>query len=171
MDLEHADSLLDLQNEGIRLCRAGVFTEEELQAIHFSTLARFWQSELGTQILKARERVQRELPFTARLSIADLRRLGVIRPDLNLVEEEFVVVQGQVDLAVVLETEIWLLDFKTDAVAADEVEERAKHYEVQIRIYALALEAIYQRPVSRRWLHFLTVDQTVELVAERPRES
>lgn len=163
MDLDHADSLLDLQNEGERLCRSGVFTQEELRSIRFITLAAFWQSELGMRIRKTRDRVQRELPFTARLSTVDLRRLGVIQPDLDLADEEFVVVQGQVDLAVVLDEEIWLLDFKTDAVAVEDVEARAKHYEVQIRIYALALEAIYQRPVTHRWLHFLTVDQTVSL--------
>jgi ATP-dependent helicase/nuclease subunit A len=163
MDLGHADSLLDLQNEGERLCRSGVFTRDELLSIRFSTLAAFWHSELGMQIRKFRDRVQRELPFTARLSMADLRNLGVIRPDLALIDEEFVVVQGQVDLAVVLKEEIWLLDFKTDAVALEDVPGRAKHYEVQIRIYARALEVIYKRPVTHRWLHFLTVDQTVAL--------
>lgn len=163
MDLDHADSLLDLQNEGERLYRQGVFSPEELRSIRFGTLAAFWQSELGLRIREVRDQVQRELPFTTRLSTADLRILGVIAPDLALADDEYVVVQGQVDLAVVLGKEIWLLDFKTDAITTEDLYARAKQYEVQIRIYSMALEAIYRRPVTQRWLHFLTLGQTVSV--------
>ena len=36
--------------------------------------------------------------------------------------DDFFVVQGFVDLAVILPDQVWLLDFKTDAVSGAEVE-------------------------------------------------
>jgi len=76
---------------------------------------------------------------------------------------EFVVVQGIADLVVLLDEEIWLLDFKTDDVKGTELQARAQEYEPQLRLYALALERIYQRPVTRRWLHFLSVGETATM--------
>jgi ATP-dependent exoDNAse (exonuclease V) beta subunit len=36
-------------------------------------------------------------------------------------------------------------------------------YEPQLKLYALALERIYQRPVKHRWLHWLHLGKTVEV--------
>ena len=77
--------------------------------------------------------------------------------------DEFVVVQGVADLIVLRPKEIWLLDFKTDEVAAAELEAKAKFYEPQLKLYALALARIYQRPVTQCWLHFLACRKTLNL--------
>jgi ATP-dependent helicase/nuclease subunit A len=76
-------------------------------------------------------------------------------------EAEFVVVQGVADLAVLLPGEIWLVDFKTDEITANELREKKRLYEPQLKLYALALEKIYSRPVTERWLHFLSARKTV----------
>jgi ATP-dependent helicase/nuclease subunit A len=78
-------------------------------------------------------------------------------------EDEFVVVQGVADLAVLLPEEIWLVDFKTDEIRKDELPDRIKAYTPQLKLYAIALEKIYSRPVTARWLHFLAARTTVEL--------
>jgi ATP-dependent helicase/nuclease subunit A len=62
-----------------------------------------------------------------------------------------------------LKDEIWLLDFKTDDVRADELGDKLKQYEPQLRIYAEALERIHKKPVTKCWLHFLRAQKTVEL--------
>jgi len=106
--------------------------------------------------------VQRELEFTARLSPADFAALALpVTPGLP--EDEFVVVQGVADLVVLQSAEIWLLDFKTDLVTAKNLPERVRAYRPQIALYALALNRIYQRPVTKAWLHFLTLNQNVAL--------
>ena len=51
-------------------------------------------------------------------------------------ENEFVVVQGVADLVVLLPEEIWLVDFKTDEVSPNELAERRRHYEPQLKLYA-----------------------------------
>jgi ATP-dependent helicase/nuclease subunit A len=71
------------------------------------------------------------------------------------------VVQGVADLVVLLPEEIWLVDFKTDEITANALREKKRFYEPQLKLYALALEKIYSRPVTARWLHFLSARKTV----------
>jgi ATP-dependent helicase/nuclease subunit A len=89
------------------------------------------------------------------MEVAELRELGLPTRGDRVAEGEFVVVQGFVDLAVILEREIWIVDFKTDRVGAEEVEAKAADYRVQIELYARALERIFHRPAKRKWLYFL----------------
>ncbi|HAM73059.1 MAG TPA: hypothetical protein DCM86_15580 [Verrucomicrobiales bacterium] len=166
LDLTRAGSPLDLRNEAARLVESGVLLAADVQELDFEGLAAFWQSEPGRRIREHESSVERELAFTARLSASELRSLGFDRgADATLDPGEFVVVQGQVDLAVIRPEEIWLLDFKTDAVRGAEVDERARQYGVQLRVYAMALERAYRRPVTRRWLHFIAPCRTLQLPA------
>ncbi len=64
-------------------------------------------------------------------------------------EDEFVVVQGVADLVVLLPGEIWLVDFKTDEIKSEELTERRRLYEPQLKLYAAALSRIYSRPVDK----------------------
>src|SRR5262249_19074216 len=105
--------------------------------------------------------VRRELAFTARFSPDEVAGADEKSPDLF--DQEFVVVQGVADLAVLLPEEIWLVDFKTDELTEAELPERVKHYEPQLRSYAQALSRIYRRPVTQTHLHFLTLQRSVGL--------
>ncbi len=145
--------------ESARLVAAGVLSEAEARALNQQGLAQFWSSELGQKLLAELPRLHRELPFTARCAAADLRELGL--SIASLPSEEFVVVQGVADLAVILPDEIWLLDFKTDDLRPDEIAARAKFYTPQLDAYSAALARIYGRKVTRRWLHFLSPGVTV----------
>jgi ATP-dependent helicase/nuclease subunit A len=164
LDLSRTESLLDLHNEAARMQEEGVLSPVEVQALDLKAVADFWLSEAGQQVRLARHVAQRELSFTARLSAEDLNRLRVTgREGPTLDPGEFVVVQGQVDLALIHPREIWLLDFKTDHLPESELAGRVESYRMQVCLYALALERIYQRPVTRRWLHFLSLRRTVSL--------
>jgi ATP-dependent helicase/nuclease subunit A len=92
-----------------------------------------------------------------------LKDLAVLDPkaDAEALAEEFIVVQGVADLVVILPTEIWLVDFKTDHLTHEELADKVKLYGPQIKLYAAALERIYRRPVKERWLHFLALRKTV----------
>jgi ATP-dependent helicase/nuclease subunit A len=68
-----------------------------------------------------------------------------------------------IDLAVVGPDEIWIVDFKTDEVAGREAGARAKAYAPQLAVYALALERIFRRPVTQRWVHFFSAGQSLAL--------
>jgi ATP-dependent helicase/nuclease subunit A len=81
----------------------------------------------------------------------------------GLAADEFIVVQGIADLVVVSPAELWLLDFKTDQVREAGLNEKVKAYRPQLELYALALSRIYRRPVSERWLHFLSLGRTIRV--------
>ncbi len=184
IELDHANDLNGLRGEAQRLVSSGVLTPEDLGHLDLESIAEFWRSEVGQSILNCGNAIHREVPFTARF---DTRELGELlppkgSPDKSLepaglsqdsrladspavsggIEGEFIVVQGVIDLAVIFPSEIWLLDFKTDAVGAGGLEQKAEEYRSQIILYAMALERIYRRPATRRWLHFLSVRHTVE---------
>ncbi len=157
---------LDLRNEAEQMRVTGALTEEQLAALDFGALSHFWQSDLGAKLRKLpAPAINREMPFTARISASELQALNVLPPANPLPADDFIVVQGQVDLAVLLPEEIWVLDFKTDRVNADELSAKAAHYAPQLKIYALALARIYRRPVTHCWLHFLTARCTMAVEA------
>lgn len=164
VDIARTATELDLRNEAEALREAGLLTEAQHRALNIGDLMAFWQSEIGAALRKvAPEAINREMEFTARLSSADARLLPALGLNLGLGADDFVVVQGQVDLAVILRDEIWLLDFKTDAVDDAGLADKVKQYAPQLTTYACALEKIYQRPVMRCCLHFLRARKTVEL--------
>ena len=152
--LDRALTVQGLREEAGRLLRENLLSPEQCACLDLDTLAAFWRSEPGCQLLDQAPALRRELAFTARLDAAELARMGAAA-FAEAGAGEFVVVQGVVDLAAMLPGEIWLLDFKTDHFPAAELSERIKLYRPQIELYAAALSRIYQRPVTRRWLHFL----------------
>jgi len=148
-----------LAAEAERLAHENFLTREERAALDLHALAAFWDSELGRQLRDHAAEVRRELPFTARFSPAELSGItgSALAPGL---ENEFIIVQGVADLVVLRPAEIWLVDFKTDATGRAGLAEKIRQYAPQLRLYALALEKIFARPVTRRALHFLTARHT-----------
>ncbi len=160
VSLEHVSSPAELREQATQLHHAGWLNDAELQSLEFDALAHFWKSDLGARIVRQASSVRRELQFTARLTATDLAECG-LAPAADLASGEFVVVQGMVDLAVVLPGEIWIVDFKTDAVDARESPERARLYEPQLKLYARALSRIYGVKIAECCLYFLAQRATV----------
>jgi ATP-dependent helicase/nuclease subunit A len=162
VSLDKAPTAAGLRAEAARLGGLNLLTREEIACLDFDAIEAFWQSETGRELLGQSGHLQRELAFTARFSAADLRQLGAAE-FADVGAGEFVVVQGVMDLAAILPGEIWLLDFKTDHFPAGDLEEKIGAYRPQLALYALALERIHRRPVTKRWLHFLAMRQTALL--------
>ena len=160
--LENANDVAALKLEANRLEREKVLSADERAALALEDIAAFWNSEPGRKIRAQAANVRRELAFTARFSPAELAAIPGAKSAPGL-EDEFVVVQGVADLVVLLPEEIWLADFKTDEITANELPEKKRLYAPQLKLYAQALEKIYSRPVTERWLHFLAARKTVEI--------
>src|SRR5439155_8605171 len=152
--LECTGSVEQLKTEAERLAAEGALSAEQTALLDFDGLAAFWRSDSGAKVRAQAAHVRRELRFTARFSPGELAQFTGEPLAANL-EDEFVVVQGVADLAVLLPAEIWLLDFKTDRVGPKELAEKAEEYAPQLRLYARALSQIYSRPVTGCWLYFL----------------
>jgi len=148
-----------LAAEAERLVRENILSADERAVLDLPALAEFWNSALGEKIRRHADDVRRELPFTARFSPAEIAAITGAKTRGGL-ENEFVVVQGVADLAVLRPDEIWLVDFKTDEAGPNELSEKIKSYTPQLKLYVAALEKIFARPVTLRALHFLALRRT-----------
>jgi ATP-dependent helicase/nuclease subunit A len=162
VSLRRVGSEIDLRQEAERIRDGSILSTKEIAALDFSAIASFWSSDVGRKILEHTENIQREHPFTSRFRGNDFARIGLEKGE-KLLADDFVVLQGVIDIAVILPSEIWLLDFKTDQINEPDLEGRLKYYRLQLVLYAEALSKIYQRPVTHRWLHFLALQKTISL--------
>jgi ATP-dependent helicase/nuclease subunit A len=102
----------------------------------------FRESPLGQRASKAK-RIEREFDFL--MSVEDL------------------VIRGQVDLWFEEAGELVIVDYKTDAVTTVEAHQRARDYELQLKLYAQAVERIAGLAPDRAWLHFLRPNVAIEV--------
>ena len=72
------------------------------------------------------------------------------------------VLRGQIDLWFEHNRELILVDYKTDQMRKP-IDSRRVAYGLQLRLYAMALETMTGRPVTRAYLHFLRPDELVEV--------
>ncbi|HXI72771.1 MAG TPA: UvrD-helicase domain-containing protein [Verrucomicrobiae bacterium] len=162
VSLEQVGGMTTLAAEARRLEQEKVLSAEERAVLDLPAVAAFWNSDVGKKIRQHAVSVKRELEFTAKFSPTEISDLigTTASPDLK---DEFIVVQGVADLIALLPGEIWLVDFKTDAVRADDLPAKVKDYTPQLKLYASALGRIYSKPVTHCWLHFLSAQRTVEI--------
>ena len=158
--LENAADPAALESEDRRLEQEKVLLADERAVLNLEDIAAFWQSEPGRKIRAQAANVRRELAFTARFSPTELTAITGTKSGPGL-KDEFIVVQGVADLVVLLPQEIWIADFKTDAVRPAGLPDKKRLYAPQLNLYARALEKVYARPVTARWLHFLSARQTL----------
>ena len=71
--------------------------------------------------------------------------------------------QGVIDCWFETEQGLTIVDFKTDRVFGDQIQDRAQRYQGQLAAYAYALEELTGKPVVRRVLWFLRPGVGVEL--------
>ena len=71
--------------------------------------------------------------------------------------------QGVVDCALVEPEEITVIDFKTDYVTRQTLDAVADRYRTQIAVYAGAMERIYERPVTGKYLYFFHLKKLIEV--------
>jgi ATP-dependent helicase/nuclease subunit A len=180
LELEEIGQPGGLEREAGRMEQEEVLSAEQRAALDLDAIEAFWTGDIGREILAHKNALHREMPFTARIATADLDQAAGIAGELpppvfdpatgphsiaalGALPDEFVIVQGVVDLAVLLPDQIWVLDFKTDVVGENELAARTQRYAAQLKIYSIALELIHRKPVTRRWLHFLSTNQSAEL--------
>ena len=145
----------DLRAESSRLVNEGKLTQEQMEAIDFEMLGKFFDSELFSRIMKS-ENVHREYNFAVNISACEL--------DSELPEQfsdELVMVQGAVDCFFEEDGEIVIVDYKTDRVS-DEAQLRDR-YSAQLELYRAAIEQSTEKIVKQCVLYSVTLGKTVEI--------
>lgn len=115
-----------------RLADLRFLTPEQAGAVEVRRVRAFFNGPLGKRVL-ASPQVVKERRFTAVIPA------GMVQPGTPAGDEP-VVLQGSVDCTFLEDGKLNIIDFKTDRV--DEMEELWRRYEVQIRLYAYAMEEV-----------------------------
>ena len=119
-------------------------TEKEASTVWYKKIYNFFNSNLGKRLLKAykdERLVSRELPFFTELSSVEYK------PELNkdVYVDEKIRLQGIIDCFFEEEDGIVLLDYKTDYVEEEKVDEIIERYRAQLKYYKDALEKITEK--------------------------
>ncbi|QCJ41708.1 helicase-exonuclease AddAB subunit AddA [Bacillus sp. S3] len=158
MVMQHVDLTIPVSEESIRrqldwMVDNELLTPEQSAVIDSELIVQFFNSNLGRRYFHAKA-IHREIPFTLSLPASE------VYPNWKEADE-FVFVQGIIDCILEDDHGLVLIDYKTDGItgryrggfhqAAPILEER---YRVQINLYTKAIEQIWKRDVTERYLFF-----------------
>jgi len=155
---------IDRQMEG--LLSRGVLSKVQAAAVDRSSIQWMMSTELGAMLRKAAGRLWRELPFAAAAIVENVpspypspsvpgegTRPEAPRNSLNHLDAPMI--RGRIDLLVPTDGGVAVVDYKTDRVTAEQVNERAMSYVGQVQTYRQSLERIARQRVSGVYLVFL----------------
>lgn len=137
------------------MIETGVLPQALIDEINYQGIYRFFDSEIGKQILQA-EAVYRELSFLCEIPAS------VVYSDVP--ETEQIILQGTIDL-VFLSPEGWVIvDYKSGAqdYGASE-QDIIKKYGQQVLQYSIAFAKIVRQPVIKKYIYLLQQGRFVEI--------
>lgn len=139
-----------------RLRRQGKLGPETVW-IPAEPVAAFVRSPLGR--LAQSCQCLREYQFSALFTPAELGLEGG--------EEEQILMNGVIDLAILTPDGVEIVDFKSDRLTPGQEGAQAEKYRRQLDIYAKAAEKVLELPSLGRWIYFLSSGQAIEIGADR----
>ncbi|HWE04985.1 MAG TPA: helicase-exonuclease AddAB subunit AddA [Tepidisphaeraceae bacterium] len=135
-----------------------ILTDAQAQAVDGMAIAWFLASEVGMLMRSMpAAAVRRELPvnFPMECDVIGARSGDPL---------DRVMIRGRIDALILrTKTHATLLDYKTDAVSADQAQGRAESYRQQLLAYREAIEAIAKIKIDQVYLAFLTPRKLIEL--------
>ncbi len=150
---ENCGSEESAQLEITRLVREGFLSSEQGGLVSAGQIAQFFSTEPGRKLQSGVEHL-REFKFSV---LDDASQYGA---DL---EGERVLLQGVVDCALIEADGITIIDFKTDKVTEENLQEIAGQYFAQVQTYGDALSRIYEMPVKEKLLYFFRLNRFVKV--------
>ena len=158
IDLGDVGDEAALRRQLIGMIESGGLPRDSERLVDLPALAAFFRSELGRRLRAEAARVRREAMFVTRggPEIWDPALSSCDRRDVILI-------RGMIDALLPTDEGFEIIDYKTGSATPEQVRERLAHYRSQVETYARAVEAIWRRPVKRRWLVFLDLGQIVSV--------
>jgi ATP-dependent helicase/nuclease subunit A len=146
-----------------QLVKDGAIIQEIASQINVESIAKFFKSKLGQTVLDKKTVVLREWPFTFAVPASQWSEAFQKTQNSKLKTQDFIIVQGIIDLLVKTPEGLVIIDFKTDDVSADGAAKRAAIYRRQLDLYAQAASIILGQEVKSKWLCFLRPGCEVEV--------
>lgn len=152
-----------LMNFVTDLVQKELLTTHQAESVQVDAIYQFLQSDLGERLKRANV-VHREVPFSYALQAKEL-----YNDPTNTFQDEVVLVQGVVDCLFEDENGLVLVDYKTDTIHGkfrsmeDAIPTLTKRYNIQLNLYARAIEEITKEDVVEKYLYFLDGPLTIKL--------
>ena len=157
LDLDKTDTLEDIEEQIQKLYEEEFIIEQWAKAVDAKKIYKFFSSPIGKRIKKA-DKVYREMPFNIEASWEE------IFPDEEGVKsEEKILIQGIIDLYFMEGEKVILLDYKTDYVDKNNIEDVISRYKTQIRYYEKALNKALKRDVDEKYIYLFSIDKVVRV--------
>lgn len=153
IELDKCDSRGSIEAEVQRIIGQGIIDPENGRYVDIDMLESFFSSSIGKRMMGAKN-CKREFKFSILLPANEF---------YNCTSDDELLLQGMIDCFFEEDNEIVLLDFKTDNVSSQNLEERAALYAGQIKAYKRALEEITGKKVKEALLFFLRLGKIVNI--------
>jgi len=137
-----------------------IMSLDEAETININWIVKFIQSDIFKEIYIANkyEKLFKEKAIDYNIKLKNLFR------DENISEDEKIMVVGIIDLFFENGNgEIILLDYKTDYVTKENLEEVKERYKVQLDLYKSAIEDISGKKVAKKGLYLFGINEFVEI--------
>jgi ATP-dependent helicase/nuclease subunit A len=157
VDFDAARDAASLQSELDRLAENGRLSESERAVVDAEAIGWFLSTPLADRIRTAGANHHREFRFVT------TEHASLIDPGVGDQSDDRVLVRGIADGVLVGENDVELIDFKTDAIDADDVGDRVERYKPQMTLYARALARLLKKPVRAASLVFLAPRKVITL--------
>ncbi|NLX91345.1 MAG: helicase-exonuclease AddAB subunit AddA [Firmicutes bacterium] len=172
--MQHLKLIPPLNAEAIRQQLQQLLSEKylnlkEYNAVDPELIAAFFATSPGKRLVQAYpSRIWRELPFTLALPATEIYCPGdkACCPEAEQEYEQQkdpVLIQGVIDCIFMENDAFILIDYKTGIAPELETDETRVHYSRQLYYYSLAIEKIWRKPVSEKYLYFFDSGQLLQL--------
>ena len=142
-----------VHSEAKRMRDADLLTSDQFDAVMSESyrIERFENSVLYAKVLSAKN-IFREESFVTRISASEY--------DKNAAENETLLIQGSLDMLCEYDDGFMIIDYKTDKISEEELIQR---YEKQLRLYRMAVEKNYRRPVKKCLIWSFWLSKEIEI--------
>jgi len=138
-----------------------LITFEAAKSVKVDKILKFLQSNIGKKVIEAfkENSLKRELPFRVEINAS------TIYPNVSKETylEEKMLLRGVIDCYFEEGEEGIILDYKTDYVKPDNIEEIKERYKVQLDYYSKAIKDAFKKEKVRKYLYLFSLDKEVEV--------
>ncbi|MDX5619768.1 helicase-exonuclease AddAB subunit AddA [Clostridioides difficile] len=162
LDLKNGSSVNDIKSQIRGFVSKGIITEKQASIVNTYKIYKFFASNIGKRMLNA-EIINREKSIYAQVNMKDIYIYEKLinNDDKKLYDNESVMLRGIVDAYFEEDNQIVLVDYKTDFVNEENINQIIEKYKKQLDLYADIIETLTGKSVKEKCIYLFGVDEAV----------
>ncbi|HBF3706926.1 TPA: helicase-exonuclease AddAB subunit AddA [Clostridioides difficile] len=162
LDLKNVSSVNDIKSQIRGFVSKGIITEKQASIVNPYKIYKFFASNIGKRMLNA-EIINREKSIYAQVNMKDIYIYEKLinNDDKKLYDNESVMLRGIVDAYFEEDNQIVLVDYKTDFVNEENINQIIEKYKKQLDLYADIIETLTGKSVKEKCIYLFGVDESV----------